>query len=114
MRFSYGYSTLMDKLEENRPPVRALPVCHAIILSVELVEEIIRSVALLPDSDASHLALLRLALSCHQLSIVALGELWRRFQHSLLPLIEILGAGNFVRYCGIGVCFLMPYHAQVH
>ena len=98
---------------KNHPPVRVLPEFHAIILSMELVKEIIRFIALLPDSDVSHLALLHLALSCHQLSIVALGEFWQRFQHSLLPLIEILGVGNFVRYWGIGVSLLVRYHTQV-
>ena len=72
-------------------------------LSVELVEEIIQFVSVLLDSDAAHLALLHLALSFHHLSITALDELWGRFQHSLLSLINILGGESFVRYQGIGL-----------
>ena len=82
----------------------SLPRKHSTtFLSVELVEEIIRFVALLADSKVACLALLQLALSCHWLSFIALSKLWGRFQHSLLPLINILGTGNFVSYMGVGV-----------
>ena len=83
-------------------------------LPVELVEEIIQFVRVLLDSDVACLALLHLAFSCHHLSITALGELCGRFQHSLLPLINILGGESFVRYQGIGVRLFTSCHSTVY